>query len=512
MIYWDDNFYTMRVSWVFITLLWKALLCTCNFQGGEQIWPLTFLPSKLLFNSTPMYVTTFADFEVVNSGTDLIDVNWIKSSDPQFHPLMLEPISISSHSSARIQVVFLPQTDENIEANLTFITSEGSFIYFMSVFSTINPYRVKPLVFDKVVIGTVSLNHPIFLFNPHSDKLHVLEVHCADRYMQLKGVPTMTRNNSQQTPDLGMWAIESHRENHIISFSIDTNLPEGIHKSFVYIETDHDKLVVPLVVEMVPVSVKLAKPLNFGIFTQDLESRSLELVLSNDGPHDILVTAVRKLACSPDVQIQIQLLSDPILYHSQSNTPRNSVVAKITFVSTQDPLDFSGQLVISTNSSLQQFSSIVVPFNGSVVRGNVIYDEKETNFVINWRPDSWPDKIVQFIRLRNGYHSSAALNRLGLASCGELMKITYNGKQNVVAHGATWPGIRLELFTDPLKRANALPRTCWLEVMTNISSQRIPLHLVDGKLNVELFEAVGVLISSSLFDFLIIFSSGYSGT
>jgi hypothetical protein len=442
-----------------------------------------------------MYVTSFVDFEVLNGGNGFLDINWIKSSNPQFHAILVEPISISPSSSRHIQVIFLPQSQQDIEAELTIITSEGTFVYPVIAFSTLNPYRVRPLMFEKVVIGTNFMHHPISVHNPHSDMLNVLEIHTADQFVHLIGVPAMISDTSSIVPNVGMWAILPNHSNHVISFTIDTNLAEGTHKSFVYIETDHDKLVVPLILEMVPVSIKVVKPLNFGVLTQEHESRTLDLILSNDGPNDIKVLGIRKLSCHPDIPLRIQLNPNPIIYHSTAGSVLSSMVATVTAIASSETTDFSGTLEVVTNSSLKQWSTFHIMLNGSITRGNILFDHKETTFVINWHGGSWPDKIIQFIHLTNGYHTTATLQRIGLASCVEFMKIGYAGKQNIMQHGFSWPPIRLELVTDSLKRHNVLPKTCWLEISTNISSQRIPLHLIDGKMDIKLLESVSLVIS-----------------
>jgi hypothetical protein len=58
-----------------------------------------------------------------------------------------------------------------------------------------------------------------------------------------------------------------------------------------------------------------------------------------------------------------------------------------------------------------------------------------------------------------------------------------------------WPPIKVDLQTHKLLRASTtdsslLPFTCWLELWTNVSSHRIPLHIISGLLDLSVLNAV----------------------
>ena len=78
-------------------------------------------------------------------------------------------------------------------------------------------------------------------------------------------------------------------------------------------------------------------------------------------------------------------------------------------------------------------------------------------------------------------------------------------KNNHVAQSLQhWSPIKVDLQTHKLLRASAadsslLPFTCWLELWTNVSSHRIPLHIISGLLDLSVLNAVSQL-GDSIYD------------
>ena len=114
--------------------------------------------------------------------------------------------------------------------------------------------------------------------------------------------------------------------------------------------------------------------------------------------------------------------------------------------------------------------------------------------------------------LTNYFSIPVTLQAISVGSCSEVLSVdNYNssgsgsgsssvlldrdGNGNSVSSLSKWPPIMIYFnLTRAQQLAESeekyLPKTCWAEILTNVSSHRVPLHIVDGALLLSFMDAV----------------------
>jgi hypothetical protein len=103
--------------------------------------------------------------------------------------------------------------------------------------------------------------------------------------------------------------------------------------------------------------------------------------------------------------------------------------------------------------------------------------------------------ISKHIYLSNRYNTAVRVNDVSVASCSEFLRLNSTQIEATVAESfRAFSPLMVELDQGSfLMRKEATPKTCWLEVVTNITSHRVPIHIISGKLNLESSDVVSSL-------------------
>lgn len=150
-----------------------------------------------------------------------------------------------------------------------------------------------------------------------------------------------------------------------------------------------------------------------------------------------------------------------------------------------------------------------------------------------------PSEEIHYITFTNGYNIPLSVLSIELVNCQEYFTINTSpitsetieqsdnqANERSIIHSIaypneSWPNIMLTLTTNGVKKLLAsvamrkekdyndrlashhlppnelpFPKTCWMELHTNLTSQRVPVYIMDGRYEVELFDGV----SNAIYD------------
>jgi hypothetical protein len=544
---------------------------------------IQFRPDYLIFNNSPICIPSTAEFEIINTGEEKVEVYSIDSYNSLFHPVMFQPQSIASHRSIHVQVYFLPYYLEVALGEFRIITSKGEFTYGVEGHTAANPYKLTPFVANKGSIGIPWQDKPIAVYNPFAEPIKIIDIFTTEDFIQLHKTPVTVRESSEMkettlnpseagkiTPvseESIQNFVDVESEKEIVKVSFDTfALSPGYYKGYIHIKTNYHLNILPVEFELIQEGIKFREgELSYGILLPNKEKKVLPLKLLNYDSSPISILSAEVLPKFPGSewgiqqnQVSVQLRSTATVVHPTTPEKGGQWIANLT-ISANIPGKLEGIVRMMTNHTKKEFQSVSIGFSAVIVKGKIDYVTKDmmyffphfttsssisTNVVAATNSQTNAPTVnyqaqeeVHSISLINSYNVPLMLLNVFLTNCREYFTLSTNvggssGNGNSILGTIAYPmevwpsfsltltsaGIQQILMTGAMNALNTprnkppttglgnngfadfpLPKTCWLEVSTNITSQRIPLYIMDGRYEVELFDGVSIFTHSSLY-------------
>ena len=426
-----------------------------------------------------MCIPTVSEFVIENGNSFDVHVTGVLSSAPQFLPLMFQPQVLAPGQSAIIQLLFLPYRVERVEATLTVSSSVGAVTYDVTGIAAPNPYRLFPVVGHRLTVGE-RLDQSIVVHNPFEDPLHVREVFTTEDFLSLRGEALGT--DGGRSAASGVWEISPGAEVEVVQLSIACAEP-GLHTGYVHVKTDRDSIVVPVEVEVSSRQVSSALSLNFGVVTSS-SAAQLDLWLMNSGDSDLAVLEI--VPSLSDHGLTIDLEPNAVLIAGISTK-----VAKVTYAGGQRGRA-SGTLLVTTNHSSPALAVIEIPYQASVMLGGIGFSRSSAVHLLEYRVLEGEESSASDFPLYNYYNAPVSLSSASVETCAGFVEMLSDLKALPVEDTESWHRLKLLVHrhdaVNTLRPLGRLPFTCWLDVGTNVSTHRIPLHLTDGCLRLHFFE------------------------
>jgi hypothetical protein len=446
---------------------------------------------SLVFPNTSLCLPSLGEFYIVNRGLSDVEIYSIQSTNAQFYPLLQSKI-ISGNSNLTVKSVFLPFNTTFITSVFQINSSVGNYLYQVKGYGTENLYGVRPYLNNKVYVGNPSMEFPIVIRNPFNESLQILEVFTTDNFIALKG---RTWNESvkplDSTTNKNNWLLEGFSSREVISFSLLTRMPAGFYRGFIHLHTNKDKIIIPVEMDLHNGGITpLNRDLKFGTFTKKNEKKSVDLLFWNFGTSPIKVQSITALY--PESRLIIDM--EPSTIVSPSPT-RSAKVATLNFITkTMDRI--TGRLLITTNDSNSAYAAFELTYSGIVLTGKIAFSVANTTFYISpmqpHSPDDPANIYQRSIWFSNRFNLPVEVYSAYLTSCMEFLTVNASLMENsIVESFHSFPPLILTLSRFQFRmKQESLPRTCWIEIASNVTLQRIPIHLISGRLELEAFEAV----------------------
>jgi len=493
-------------------------------------------PETLVYSNSPVCIPSLSQFVILNTGNNDLELLSIKSDSDQFYPVVFERQVLKSRESMTIQLLFLPYYMESVTATLTIVSSKGDIVYHVRGEAIQNEYGVRPFTGLRIPRG-MPYEQPIIISNPHNEALRVREVFTTEDFLSLsdttesnagtEGINVNTDgtiSNSRNLQDgssnsnsgaTGSWEIAPGESKEILHLSIASQI-SGRHLGYLHIKTDQDNMVVPVDATVLE-GVLFATPqtIDFGILTGDsshnVNSESpTDLWVFNSGLSPVQVVDIVQTDIDNALKIDaIGGSGSKIGGRGITIPPESEVkVAKLSYngVSVR-PGKTSNSLLVMTNASNPALATLEVPYTVTVLEGGIGFEQIETMFLLPilngtgsfsqvsplLEYSSSIEAVRKNITLTNYFNLAIKVTSIVPSTgCENLFSVAMPGRLESGDALLSFPSFEVQLDTGVamhrLARKKRLPFTCWLDVLTNVSSHRIPLTVTDGRLMMTYFK------------------------
>jgi hypothetical protein len=474
---------------IFILSLAKQVHC-------EDIQNVALFPSILYIPPTPQYVPIVTDFEILNFHSHDVSISSILSSNKNIKVLRSDAIrNLPAKTSMIISVVFTPIVvgDSTSKIIINFDGDVREYLVFTNVVE--NPYQLRAIELTEFVSEQRALGIEMSMVNPHNDILHFYDFYSnSDFFSVVHHFNSISAKSGSD--DYRIFFIGSQEETfpfpqRVFTCITKPNLPVGSHDGFISIRTNYDSIMLPVILRMMPDMFRFVDSgLNFGVFTEVTQSRTLDLLIEYSGIANITVLSV--YPDRPDPQLRIVLTGDKLPFN-------RTALAQVTFHPRKTG-EYKGTIVVrSRSSNFQELMEQHIEYRANVVLHNQIFTEKDTVFTLtpqlhplhdwrNYELNLHPIRRIFQLQTKSEF-SAFALNDVRLTTCQDIFQL----RSFPNPHIPYVTSIILEVSSFiPRDRLGSMPRTCWAEMMTNVSSHRIPLHISDGRIELDYFNAVRI--------------------
>jgi hypothetical protein len=452
-------------------------------DDNDQNDILHFSPDLLFFENASLCIPKLGEFEIRNPGSHSVNILNIDSMDRQFFPLFSQAQQIQPNSSLKIQALFLPNNQNSVTPISSIFhinTSIGDHIYQVKGFGIPNQYKVRAFMGNKNYVGMASPDISIKVYNPFPEPLQILEIFTTENFIAL------------HSQSINSTVVKPYALTEVISFSLITRIPAGYYHGFIHLHTNKDKMIIPVEMELKNGGLFPSfRELPFGLFTKKGEKKLIELTFWNFGSVPIQVTSITPINPEPRLTIE---MDKPTLIPPSLDNPSKVAIFMLT-TKTMDRI--GGRILITTNETNSAYSAFEITYSGTVLHGKIAAGVTNTAFYISPAQLATQEKtnltVSRMVTLTNRFNLPIQIEGVHVTTCSNFLSMNMMEIAGATADSfKNYPPILLELdiLAFRLARYESLPKTCWLEIDSNATLQRIPIHLIAGKLELEAFEAV----------------------
>lgn len=468
---------------------------------------LLFHPKMLEYGSSPVCIPTVSSFTITSSLDVDVELNSISADNPQFYPVLFQPQTLARRESVMIRILFLPFYTETASATLKISTSIGDYEYNIVGAPAYNSYRLHPFVGYRIPSG-VPFEQPITIYNPHDEVLHIREIFTTEEFISLRGATPL---DADVTSSGGAtWQLEPGVERSIIHLSMGSSMP-GFYSGYVHLKTDKDNIVIPVELQVLEGGLHASPEfIDFGVLTRAGDMSTVDLKLMNSGSRSVEIVEIVPIMPDPHLQI---------FGHANNRVIENGtevVVASLAYSSALSSGKVSNKLLIVTNHSNPALATLEVPYEVSSVHGGIEYEFNDSLFTLSLQnmsnisnkklassaPGSNSDRKVQkkFIEgtgepddirdmvLTNFYDAPLQILEVTSTTCPDVFFVHPVESNLSVDSLQKFSPIQVQfnrlVAHEMFKGKGILPKSCWLELQTNLSTVRFPLLVIDGSLDI----------------------------
>ena len=458
-----------------------------DFVATEDGQPqIRFDPPALELYEQPTCIPLWQNVDIVNDGEEEVIVDVVTSDNHMFHPSLKGlPLTIPSGESAKMQVLFLPQTVESVEAMLLVQTNLGTISYHARARSVDNQFGVNAVVEENVPAES-TYAPPIVVHNPSSTQdLRILEVFTTEAFLHLSfpeqsddgeiraGRPISQSDSFTAEHASEFWTIPPNQSKAVIFISFSSDLP-GLFQGFVHLKMDRENLLVPVTIGVSKGGLQVSPDvIDFGTMISSLTTKPVPLTITNTGKDVIELQSLSLLQGQigedeggNEVLVQRFL---PVVVAPQETV----TFARIAYQGEMQGF-FEGRLQLITNDTAS-LAQIDIPYSVRLLFGSIGFQSAQAWFKSD--PDEAADK-TRNVFISNNFPEKLLIYSAKIAD-PHFSISHFNRPHRVLA-----PGESVELLDLNFKsEAGAFLYKTDLEINTNVTALRIPLTVYHGRLH-----------------------------
>lgn len=428
---------------------------------------LLFFPSKLQIPDSPQFVPVWTDFEVLNNNPQPKTIQ-IRHSHCSWISVVISTADIDAYGTLAATVVTSPFMREGPhQCVIELLAGNASYSYTVDWTVLSNQYDIRPhkLIGSKsdILLEPSRFFSQIPLKNPFAEPLLIHEATAESDYINvfIGSESKATRVNSSS----------------ILRYSISKpRARPGVYHEYIAVQTSFDRVVIPITVYQTEENLRFVeRELDFGTLHARGEKKSRQIVVEYSGMDDIIIKNIYLRHSSPFTTVKV---FEPALPVEGNRT----VVGTVTFRALASG-EFEGSILVETQSSSGEIVK-ELPFKAAVRFENHIVSPNLA--VLRLRPfqrGGRSDRIR--LSFEKGRYiiplsdDSFVIEEAQLVTCQNVLAIDHfmqEGRSVLVVH------VLRDIEEEEIKSGL---RTCWVEVASNASFHKVPLHLSTGRVELD---------------------------
>ncbi|XP_070516268.1 transmembrane protein 131 isoform X3 [Cardiocondyla obscurior] len=397
-----------------------------------------------------------------------IHLSSISGNTRHFHSSFFQNKVIPPLGNTTFNVVFLGRDEGDIDTHLFIHTSDGTLKYQVKGISVSSPYRLRPVVDVKLPLNA-SFTPLIYMHNPHSEALQVMEVYSSGGEFQLElpsGEPEGTRE---------LWEILPYQTKPIIRLTFNA-YAEKNHTAYVRFKVNNTAEILVVAVE---VEVKSGAGLHWGGSSGIINlgmGGSLQppirhpIALKNSAKKAIKVVNI----INTPVSKALKLHFEPAIIPGETNIPIAIGMLIYDWKTGLDLQHFKGKLIIKAIGPGGSSQKLAIPWVAQVLHGGL---EVNTSIIHYCSPQSNQARNFSVV---NKFKLPLAITNVTMCSNAKSLFTIKDFTPKVIK-----PEQKVNIFSLQLvkerKGDNAKMESSIL-IHSNVSVTEVPVLSYDGKL------------------------------
>eukprot|EP01088_Endostelium_zonatum_P018590 TRINITY_DN601_c0_g1_i2.p1 TRINITY_DN601_c0_g1~~TRINITY_DN601_c0_g1_i2.p1 ORF type:complete len:1977 (-),score=611.23 TRINITY_DN601_c0_g1_i2:44-5974(-) len=339
-------------------------------------------PPYIDFKERPVCMASVENINIINtSDQEELHLFSLQTESLHFHASFFKQSVILPGQNTTVSIVFLPRSTGLVEHFVVIQSNIGELPYKVYGQGVTNPYRIHPFLGAKVP-ADVMYSPPIELYNPHDDTLRIKEVFTSGGFLHLNlpGVTDVNPNDPNSNPNAAppppqLWEIPPKQKKTIINLAFMSGNP-GKYIGYVNIKTDKDNMILHVDTLVVKGGLhRTPEEIIFDTITGSNEVTKTSLMLLNAGTDPVQVLDV--LPLKPDALLSVNFTRGQVI------PPGVEKEVSILSFSGRMEGNFNGKLLLRTNDTNPANARMEVPYSARIIHGSLGYLPHNTTFLVS---------------------------------------------------------------------------------------------------------------------------------
>ncbi|KAG8040324.1 hypothetical protein G9C98_000895 [Cotesia typhae] len=435
----------------------------------DSLPEVKFKPSILDFKERQLGVPYQETVTLINLDKNrTIHLKSISGSTQHFHSSFFQDKVIPPSGNTSFNVVFLGREEGEIESHLLIHTSTGSLKYHVKGLSISSPYRLKPVIGVKLPLNA-SFTPLIYMHNPHSETIQVVEVYSSGGEFQLE-LPTGEAEGPRE-----LWEIPAYQTKPVIRLHFNAYMEKN-HTAYVRFKMNNSAELMVVAVEIEVgngAGIHWAGQsawINFGVGGSLQSPLSYPIVLRNSAKKPVRVLNVISTPISKALKINFEPMTIP----PDTDIPLTVGTLTYDWESALDLKHLRGKLVIKSLGPGGSNQKISIPWTAEVLQGGLELNATVTHYCAPYSHEPRNFSVM------NRFSVPLAITNVTLAPSARLLFKLSNFSPRILK-----PGEKLTLFTLTLQKNSKdddkLDSSVF--IYSNVTTTVVPLLIYNGKVN-----------------------------
>ncbi|XP_058800553.1 transmembrane protein 131 isoform X2 [Phymastichus coffea] len=397
-----------------------------------------------------------------------IHLSSISGNTQHFHSSFFQDKVIPPLGNTTFNVVFLGREEGEIDSYLFIHTSDGTIKYQVKGVSVSSPYRLRPVVGVKLPINA-SFTPLIYIHNPHSEPMQVVEVYSSGREFQLE-LPSGEIEGPRE-----LWEIPPYQTKPVIRLYFNAYIEKN-YTAYIRFRVNNSAEILIVAVEIeVGSGAGLhwggsSAIVNFGMGGSNQPPIRYQISLKNSAKKPVKVQNIISTPTSKALRINFE----PTVIPGETDVPVAVGTLTYDWKTGLDLKHFKGKLLIKGIGPGGSSQKLAIPWIAEVLQGGL---EVNTSAAHYCSPQSSQPRNFSVV---NKFKLPLAITNISLPFEASPLFTISNFVPKILKSGQRDNIFTLSLTHD--KKSENLQLESLILIHSNVSTTEVPLLSYNGKL------------------------------